>query len=41
MGEKGESKDEDTQEMEALESQSYSGIAKEKARFVLSEVGFI
>lgn len=28
------SKDEDTEKMEALKSQSYSGIAKEKARFV-------
>lgn len=41
MDKKGESKDEDTQEVEALGSQSYAGIAKEKARFVPSEVDFI
>lgn len=35
MGEKEESKDGDTPPMEALESQSYSGIGKEKARFTL------
>lgn len=32
MSGKGESKNGDTPEMEALESQSYSGIDKEKAR---------
>lgn len=35
MGEKGESKNGDTPQMEALEGQSSSGIGKEKARSVL------
>lgn len=35
MRNKGDSKDEDAKEMEALESHGYSEVTKEKARFIL------